>query len=159
MRISDWNSDVCSSDLPWRQPYTKRSSFTAGESGLVAQADEDPLARQAAVPIADVQQTGQAAHQAGLEVVQRPIGVSDLPQHFHHLDALLRRERILDLAGEAEYLDRLLDLLIGRLQQRAHLRRAEAEAALDHLANLGALPGAELGVHIDRKSTRLNSSH
>src|SRR3546814_2663157 len=99
--------------LPWRQPYTKRSSFTAGESGLVAQADEDPLARQAAVPIADVQQTGQAAHQAGLEVVQRTVGVGDFPQHFHHLDALLRRERILDLASEAEYLDRLLDLLIG----------------------------------------------
>src|SRR3546814_16162816 len=125
--------------LPWRQPYTKRSSFTAGGSGPVAQADEDPLARQAAVPIADVQQTGQAAHQAGLEVVQRAVGVGDLPQHFHHLDALLRRERILDLASEAEYLDRLLDLFIGRLHPRADLRPPAAPAALAHLANLGPL--------------------
>src|SRR3546814_3754797 len=116
--------------LPWRQPYTKRSSFTAGESGLVAQADEDPLARQAAVPIADVQQTGQAAHQAGLEVVQRTVGVGDFPQHFHHLDALLRRERILDLASEAEYLDRLLDLLIGRLQQRSEEHTYELQSLM-----------------------------
>src|SRR3546814_8677910 len=41
MRISDWSSDVCSSDLPWSQAQAERA--LAGRGGF-GRADDHPVA-------------------------------------------------------------------------------------------------------------------
>src|SRR3546814_11582772 len=58
MRISDWSSDVCSSDLPWQQ-LLPRLSFWAAVAALAARSAERwavrlaaVLARSAAIPSA-----------------------------------------------------------------------------------------------------------
>src|SRR3546814_8138737 len=128
LRISDWSSDVCSSDLidlnsphaaaRWRLLQTPATSapartgaFKPAPSRPLAVPRENPLARQAAVAVAHIEEAGQAAHQARLEVVQCAVRLGDFPQLFHYLDPLRRSECVLHLSGEAEHFDGLRPLL------------------------------------------------
>src|SRR3546814_5770176 len=98
LRISDWSSDVCSSDVidlnsphaaaRWRLLPTPATSapartgaFKPAPSRPLAVPRENPLARQAAVAVAHIEEAGQAAHQARLEVVQCAVRIGDFPQH------------------------------------------------------------------------------
>src|SRR3546814_10070180 len=111
MRISDWSSDVCSSDLEQR-------------AGPVLQADAQP--RDAA---------------RSREVAQEHV----------------REQPRVDIAaGEHES-----DLAPGKfLGMREHRREPRRARALDHpLFDLAQQAHRALEVPLDRKSTRLNSSH
>src|SRR3546814_3713288 len=100
LRISDWSSDVCSSDLidlnsphaaaRWRLLPTPATSapartgaFKPAPSRPLAVPRENPLARQAAVAVAHIEEAGQAAHQARLEVVRSE-------EHTSELQSLMR---------------------------------------------------------------------
>src|SRR3546814_10656218 len=105
MRISDWSSDVCSSDLP--------------VFGLAV----DPRLAAALREVAD------ARHIIGA---------------FLHADHAARLQKVEEVAR----LDRLI------ISRERHARFDSALAF-----GLGGLEAREQAVGVDRKSTRLNSSH
>src|SRR5688500_6888758 len=79
----------------------RRFQAAARADLLQAQAREYPLARLTALPIADIQEPGDAPQQACLVIVQLAIGVGDFPQHLDQFDPLGVIETVLDRAGEA----------------------------------------------------------
>src|SRR3546814_3326478 len=149
MRISDWSSDVCSSDLNHRGLSRRAREVRArqGEPGGATVAGErSGLSHDACrtlqhtavgARIGNVRRLGQRLR-AGPTDKGIAIGAAQL------LDAIERRD------GDANVARRVIIVpLLTNLYFLASARRVA-----DVLAELGAP-----GVLIDRKSTRLNSSH
>src|SRR3546814_13700132 len=120
MRISDWSSDVCSSDLPeTAHEQVDRVGRAAGESG------DAPFDRHADDEIGEAeaeQQPDEPRHQNGRADHEHRAGGDD--EHAHRREHLLRQRTV--LAGPA---NQLLDLLASRTQlgQRRFARRARLE--------------------------------
>src|SRR3546814_4250588 len=139
MRISDWSSDVCSSDLATR---VARMRGEPGEQGGPADAG---LHGDQAVAVVE---GGDAVERTKVE--HAPAGQELLPAHrvprAHHRQRLANVRggpHRLDCSGDAGWPDDGADA--GRVEARVDVVEFDA--------------GAGEASRLDRKSTRLNSSH
>src|SRR3546814_8158005 len=160
MRISDWSSDVCSSDLVTSPPATGMTGKVSGPrlGGLV------------------LQHLGLLARGDG--DAPRPLGLGDLAHQLDgeqavlelrtgHLDVVGKVEAPLEGTGGDAAMEILHPVLLGVLlgtlfrlrlaagDDEAVLLRGDVEFAL---TEPGDRHHDAIGV-LDRKSTRLNSSH
>src|SRR3546814_9944221 len=125
MRISDWSSDVCSSDLLLRHGYTILRG--AAPASLINGVAHDLEPRFAATPFCEGSFYGERTKRFGRLLIRSPL-IGELVMH----------KAILDLA----------ELALGNWCERIQLNLAQA---------IELHPGAL--AQLDRKSTRLNSSH
>src|SRR3546814_5304693 len=160
MRISDWSSDVCSSDLtvlpaPTTSPTTTTSTTTTTEA---PPPPEDPGGNEElpAEPVPVVPETvpprpaepGVYAADAA-QVIRRQLRVAEAEAVELKTAYQSSKERVVALESELD----LLEVSITRLaaDDRTAVRRVEAaRRSFEARAALAT---------VDRKSTRLNSSH
>src|SRR3546814_7432831 len=125
MRISDWSSDVCSSDLAHRLLH---GGGHAAELAALEAARRAASLRQPLVPFGKKDSVAEDSAHDVVELaflVVQPVVLQDVADHL-------------------------------RLVQHQNL--VETEAQLDGIAVIAGDAGEE-AQRIDRKSTRLNSSH
>src|SRR3546814_4768465 len=168
MRISDWSSDVCSSDLVYVQ--AKRyapglsvgrpeiQAFTGSLVGLGASkgvfVTTSTFTSQAIEFTSCIDRAPHQLHSPSLLRIAR-VGAAERDCHAGQLRAL----RIGRVAGNGQLLDQLLDFEAGQLAAppapRSEGHQQQGPGAQDRKSTVGT------GVQeiLDRKSTRLNSSH
>src|SRR3546814_7799451 len=146
MRISDWSSDVCSSDLDLADPPIRPAchqnrgkgrlhpaSYAEELRALVQPVQSRPLSRSPCSAMARARCLRQAAlppRQAATQLLFRP-AMSDFTDPF---------DQIVEAPSDTALSDRLLVYALSTITARS-------------------LPDLRDGLKPDRKSTRLNSSH
>src|SRR3954463_14749323 len=86
-------------------PELRARSARDGSGRLVeAEPSQHSLAGLAPLAVRGIDQSPDAAPQAGLVLVEHPIPLPDLPQHLDELEPLLEREALVDDPGEMEQL-------------------------------------------------------
>src|SRR3546814_5290427 len=194
MRISDWSSDVCSSDLPRGQTVAVVGESGSGKStlarvitGLRPQSKGKVIFKGDALPpkfgdrsklhLRQIQMLYQMAdtamnpRQTVRDIVGRPL------TFYFGLHGQEKTRRVAELLEQIEmgkgFIDRYPAELSGGQKQRVCLARAlaakpeliicdEPTSALDPLVAAGILKllmRLQAETQVDRKSTRLNSSH
>src|SRR3546814_14090316 len=87
MRISDWSSDVCSSDLT--HPYGERTALTSGRNKMVRKLDETERgALLARFP--------QWTHEPSRDAITRQFKLDDFPQAFGFMASVAILDEKLD---------------------------------------------------------------
>src|SRR3546814_1949892 len=147
MRISDWSSDVCSSDLEI-DDRCRKDTLEDGElkRGI-------PLYRQLIGRYGGENLVEFAPHRCA---IKRLDGLETSRFDARHHRSEGRRQRN-DEAGAARDLavgKQLLDRPIGFERRRRIAQRRD-----DRITRRDRLPGVEIDLNGDRKSTRLNTSH
>jgi hypothetical protein len=100
--------------------------------------------------VGDVDEAADTAQQAVLQRVERAIGISYLPQHLQQLHPALVAEPLVDDAGDAEELCRLLGLALGRPGQPIGRSVVEHETLFEQAPNDIALARIERAVDLCR---------
>ena len=99
---------------------------------------EHAQAGLAALVVGHVDEAADAAEQAVLERIEHPVGIGHLPQQLDHVETPLARQAVVDGAGEAEQLGRVIGATFGRGLERVGLFGRETEAALEQLPDQAA---------------------
>src|SRR3546814_6351221 len=132
MRISDWSSDVCSSDLLVRGANSRRNDNRVQEISEVTQALK-ALAKDLAVPV---------------------IALSQLSRAVESRDD--KRPQLSDLR-ESGAIEQDADVVMFVFREEYYeMRKQPSEGTPEHVAWQEKMDRIQ---NLDRKSTRLNSSH
>src|SRR3546814_3050376 len=151
MRISDWSSDVCSSDLL----HIRRRILSAFER---AEAESDPAAKRALLTFAIVGGGPTGVELAG---TLAEIARHTLKREFRNIEP--REARVLLLEAGPRVLSTFPDSLSEKARRQLEKRGVEVRTGtpVNAIDADGVLLGDEpiAPRTVDRKSSRLNSSH
>src|SRR3546814_9644062 len=151
MRISDWSSDVCSSDLPETQIRTVRNAAPAPR--VIVDPNESGT-------FADVERLQPLLAELRIDLLEQPLPADDDDALASFVPLVpIAADESAHVAGDVGALAEKYQVINIKLDKTGGLTGALALADAAAAAGLGVMTGSMISSSLDRKSTRLNSSH